>query len=370
MWTNNGMAQRQHQILSLLCSLGTPVDLLSLDAPPTTARRWLAERGIPATVLTGAYPLAARLNTTLWFGIGKILCERLGWQDHFHFPFRTPLPNRWMQRYSCILCFYAWAFHLLALSRAGSKVIVDLGDVMADRHQRIGARRWITLSHQDEESILHSQARCVAISDDDVEEFQRLYKVTIPRISFVPPDREDLQALRTGELPRRVGFMGAPSYVNEEILRLFAESDFLGPLHQSDVELVIAGGICDVADPAVLAKLRAGGARVLGRVGSVAEYYCLIGATVNPVGPSTGVKIKSVEALMAGRKLITTRWGADSSLAAAFKDQVMFVDWPIDSAKLAALCIQAVRQTPEATLSSAEAYSHSAMQALEEILNN
>ena len=97
MWTNNGMAQRQHQILSLLCSLGTPVDLLSLDAPPTTARRWLAERGIPATVLTGAYPLAARLNTTLWFGIGKILCEKLGWQDHFHFPFRTPLPNRWMQ---------------------------------------------------------------------------------------------------------------------------------------------------------------------------------------------------------------------------------------------------------------------------------
>lgn len=368
MRTNNGMAQGQHQLLSTLCSLGKPVDLLSLGASPATARQWLRERGLAATVLTGTLPLLARLNTTLWYGMGVILCNELHWQRYFRFPLRMPIPRRWIDHYDRIVCYYVWPWHLLGLCRAGGKVIVDTGDVMGDRHERIGARRWITVSPRHEEAVLQSQARCLAVSDDDVDEFQRLYKVTIPRIFFVPPDHERLQALQTVELPRRVGFMGAPGYVNEEILRLFAEPEFLGPLRQADVELVIAGGICETASRAVLARLRAGGARILGRVGSVSEYYRLIGATVNPVGPSTGVKIKSVEALMTGRKLITTRWGADASLAAAFGGQVRFADWPIDPTGLAGICIEAVQQPLAAGLNPAETYSHSAMETLSEML--
>ncbi len=363
------MSKRQHQVLAALCSdYGEAVDLLALDAPMGRARRWLGERGLPVRVLSGAYPLIARLNTALWYGTGVLLCNRLRIIDCFRFFIRTPLPQEWIDRYEIIVCYYAWPFHLLRLARAGDKAVVDAGDVMADRHRRIGSRRWVSLSAADEAEVLRPQSRCLAISDDDAREIEQRYEAQPRVLAFVPPEHSELIKLANAERPLRIGFLGAPSYVNEQVVRLLAEKPFLDGLRAAGIELLIAGGICETVDPSLLHALMRGGARILGRVNSLVEYYRQIGATVNPVGPSSGAKIKSIETLVAGRGLITTRWGADAALAAAFLGQVEYVDWPVSPARLAELCVRAVGNGKPRNQAAGIAYVRKAAEAFGEVL--
>ncbi len=361
------MTQHQHQLLLMLVSLyGDSVDMLSLGASPQVARQWVKENGLPLTVLEGAYAWAAHLNTILWYGGGVVLCNKLRWIDRFRFPIRTPLPRAWIDRYNLIVGYYAWGHRLLSLDRGGRRVIMDLGDVMADRHERIGKRRWISMAAEDERRILYS-SRCVAVSEEDATEFERLYGVKPPVMQFVPPDSEGLMQLAAEERPRSVGFMGAPSYGNEEILRTLAHPRFLETIAAAGVELLVAGGICEVVDASLLDSLRAGGARILGKVGSILDYYRQIAATVNPIGPSTGVKIKSVETLITGRRLITTRWGADAALCAAFPGQILMIEWPAEPAALGKLAASAVSGVNPAGRAAAEAYVQQATQSLREL---
>jgi hypothetical protein len=344
MGLNNGMMQRQHQMLEALCALHSgAVDILSLGAAPVAMRQWLLNAGLRARVLGGAYQLFARMNASAWYIGGVILCNKLRWTKRFRFPLLTPLPRAWIKRYNIVVCYYPWAHRLLALERAGRKTIIDMGDVMANRHERIGTRRWITMDARDEGAILESQSRCVAITEDDAAEFKRIYGVRLPVVSFAPPAHAELITLPPSIGPSRVGFMGAPSYLNEEILRVLAAPEFLNCIAKADIELVVAGGICDTADLRTIDALKGGGAHIVGRVNSTVDFYKEVAVVLNPIGPSTGVKVKSVETLIAGRLLITTRWGADSGLRHAFPEQIAFIEWPIDPRVLGNLTVSVVR---------------------------
>ncbi len=365
--SRNGMNQHQHQLLLMLVSLyGDSVDLLSLGASPATARKWVKDTGLPLNVLDGVYARAAHVNATLWYGGGAVLCNKLRWIDRFRFPIRTPLPRAWMDGYALIVSYYAWGHPLLGLERGGRKVIMDLGDVMADRHERIGTRRWISMAATDEQRVLET-SRCVAVSEEDAGEFERLYGVRPPVMQFVPPDSERLMELASEERPQRIGFMGAPSYGNEEIMRVLAQPKFLETIAAAGIELAVAGGICETVDPGVLSALREGGARILGRIGSTLDYYRQIAATVNPIGPSTGVKIKSVETLITGRSLITTQWGADPGLCAAFPGQIRYIEWPIDPVALGRVAVETVRSAVPPGDAAARAYVDRATQTLREL---
>ena len=370
MQADNGMARRQEQLLNALCMIyPDSVDLLSLSASYAKSSAWLRKKGLKVNLLRGIFPAAARWNATLWYGGGVILCNKLRWISRFYFPLRTPLPASWLRRYDLILCFYPWFHRLLGLERGGKKVIVDTGDIMADRHERTGARRWISMTAKDERAVLESDCRSLAISQDDSDEFRRLYGIQLPVVPFVPPDYMELIGIARYERPPKVGFMGAPSYVNEEILRTLSEPDFLECLSSHGVELLIAGGICQTASPSVLAALERGGARILGRIPSIVDYYRQIRVTVNPVGPSTGVKIKSVETLLAGCSLITTRWGADRLLAGAFPGYVTYIDWPIESRRLGDACVAAIRRANPDGTEVAKKYVQSTVQTLKAMLS-
>lgn len=345
MTVDNGMMQRQHQWLLALCkAFPGHVDFLSLGSSPASARNWFKARGMNITVLDGPFALAARLNAMAWYYGGAVLCNKLRWVDRFRFPLRTPIPNTWLRRYRTIVCYYAWNYHLLGLQRAGTRVLIDLGDIMADRHERVGMRRWISLARNDELAIVTGLGRCVAISASDRQEFARLYGVQMPLVPFVPPNSDALLSLGPPTHKRSIGFIGAPSYLNEEILKLLAREEFLAALRQAGVGLLVAGGICRTANPTLLERLRAGGATVIGRVDDICDFYRSTTAILNPVGPSTGVKIKSVEALMAGRGLVTTHWGSDRTLEESFPGQIETIDWPITATTLAAACIELIER--------------------------
>jgi len=366
----NGMMQRQHQTLSTLCELyDGAVDVLSLGASPDALEKWLQASGLHAKVIKGLYASLARFNTSLWYGGGVVLCNKLRAAHRFRFPLRTPIPRSWIDRYEIIVCYYPWGYNLLRLDHAGGKVVMDLADIMADRHERIGTRRWISLHADDERKILRSASRCMAISVEDSREFEHRYGVQPSVVPFTPPEWRQLATLVTDERPSRVGYMGAPSYHNEIVLRLLARLEFLECLSAAGIELVVAGGICDTVDDSVLQSLERGGARVLGRIRSIVDFYAQISTLVNPVGPSTGAKIKSIEALMAGRKLITTRWGADESLTEAFSSQIQYIEWPIDSGALGELTVKLLRSTAPVDFGAIRKYADESAQALGSILS-
>ncbi len=326
---NNGMLQRQHQIVAALGELYPGcLDVMTLHSGPRTVSRWLSKIGVRARVLAGPYVSLARANAMAWYAGNIIARNRLGWGGDFSFPLRTPLPLSMIDKYDLIVCYYAWAFLLLRLDRAGSKVVVDLGDVMGERHRRIGARRWISMSSKAERSILESQARCVAISADDRAEFERIYRISPKIMPFLPPRYEDLLQLAWTPRPLRVGFLGARGHTNEAVLHALSSEPFLDVLASSGVTLVVAGGICDIIDGATKARLEERGVAIRGPVAKLQDFYSQVAAVLNPVGPSTGIKVKSVEALLAGRALVTTCYGADALLRKTFGPQVILLDWP------------------------------------------
>jgi hypothetical protein len=360
MTVDNGMMQRQHQWLKVLCvAFPGRVDFLSLGDSPASARNWLVAKGLDIRVLDCPFAMVAGLNARAWYYGGAVLCNKLRWANRFRFPVRTPVPSAWLQRYRKIVCYYAWSYHLLCLQCAGERVLVDLGDIMADRHERVGVRRWISLAREDELSVIAGPASCVAISANDAREFKNLYGSNLPVVPFVPPNADALLNIGTPKDRRSVGFIGAPSYLNEEILKLLSCNEFLVPLRHAGVSLIVAGGICRTVAPNILERLRIGGATVIGPVNDVSDFYRSAAIMLNPVGPSTGVKIKSVEALMAGRNLVTTRWGSDPTLDETFPGQIKISDWPVTAATLAAACIELIEQPSVESTSSRLAYSAS-----------
>jgi len=366
MCSDNGITQLQLQLLNSLVSIyGDAVDLLSLGASTGIARKWLADNDLKISVLRGAYPFLAYLNAIMWYGGSAVLCNKLRLIDRFYFPIRTPLPRSWINRYHIIVCYYPWGHRLLRLERAAGKVVANLADIMADRHERMGARRWISITAKEENAIFHSGARCVAVSQSDAEEFNQLYGVRPEVMNFVPPDHAKLMELALQVRSPCVGFLGAPSFVNEEIMRILAHPEFLSCLSRKGVELIVAGGICRTVDPALLRVIEEGGGRVLGRIPSTIDFYRQVSVTLNPVGPSTGVKIKSIESLIAGKVLITTRWGVDPDLASSFPGQVVYTDWPVDPSTLGDLAIQATQSSVAAPSFAAKEYVEKSQKCLQ-----
>jgi len=343
--SNNGMLQRQLQVLRAL-DLVYPdrLEVLSLSTSPGETQRWLQERGFRARALAGFYPQIARLNALAWYGGNVVACNKLKLIRHFVFPITTPLPARLLDRYQTIVCYYPWAFHLLGLQRGGDKVVVDLGDVMAERHERIGTRRWISLQPKDERAILQSQARCIAISEGDQEEFQRLYGISLPVATFLPVDHDRFARLRGTNLPAAVGYLAARGHQNEVVVQALTSEIFLTTLNTADIGLVLAGGICTSLNDIDRARVEAHGGQVLGQVSALEDFYEKVGWVINPVGPSTGVKIKSVEALLAGRGLISTEFGVDAGLQSIFGAQIVMTGWPLDLQGLADTVVRSVRQ--------------------------
>jgi len=370
--SNNGMLQRQIQVMKAL-SIRFPggMDVLSLSSPPNVMDAWMARMDIPGKALRGIFPALSRWNFWLWYAGNVALCNKLKIFKDFRFPVKLPLPGAMIAQYPMIVCYYPWGHVLLDLGRAGRKAIVDLGDVMGERHQRIGTRRWISLTAATERRIITSPSRCLAISCGDQAEFEQVYGVALPVLPFVPPDHQRLQGIAAKANGGAVGYLAAPSYQNEEIIRLLCSAEFLAELNRGGtVPLVLAGGICASIRPEEQARILACGGRILGRIDGIETFYEEVAIVINPVGPSTGIKIKSVEALYAGRHLLTTRYGIDSFLERDFGSQITIVDWPLGPVDLATAIrrIAGPAEAAPAGTTGAESYTRRTDAAVTELL--
>jgi glycosyltransferase involved in cell wall biosynthesis len=147
----------------------------------------------------------------------------------------------------------------------------------------------------------------IAVSTSEADELRRIAELPLSVI----PSGVDTKAVRPApeqEGPRRLLFTGTLSYQpNAEGIRWFA--DQVWPqirLRLPDARLDIVG-----RDPApnVRELDRRDGIAVVGQVPDMRPYYARAHAVVVPILTGAGIRVKIVEAMAAGRAIVTTSLG-------------------------------------------------------------
>jgi len=181
--------------------------------------------------------------------------------------------------------------------------ILDTHDSLAHRFARqreLDLPRTGFSTTPEEEAIAFSRADIVlAIQDLECEEFQSRSEreiVTVGHRVFVLDD------LPPEPTENRLLFLGSRNQANVDGIGFFLEE--VWPRVAADVDLLIAGRVCDVVEIPQ-------GVQTMHVVEDVAEAYALANMAIVPNRFGTGLKIKTIEAMGRGMATISTRVGAE-----------------------------------------------------------
>lgn len=215
--------------------------------------------------------------------------------------------------YDAVLINYSVYSHLFNLFGDGVVKIIDTHDRLSNRYklyldEGLEPVEWKSISPSDEKKSLRKADVVLAITQNEAEYFRSLIKkektdvLTVTHLSpynEVPvSDRENRQKILT---------VGGKSVINLNGLNWFLEHVWLKIAeHFKQAELFVAGSICEEASKFITHK----SVTLLGRFDKPEEVYHNADLCVNPIQFGTGLKIKTIEALSSGKKIITTTEGA------------------------------------------------------------
>lgn len=184
--------------------------------------------------------------------------------------------------------------------------IVDTNDIFANRRQRLRAQGigdfWRSYSPRDEKRALLRAQRVIAIQHQEAAYFRQLLG-SATTVYTVGHMAEALSApLAPASFPR-LGCIGSAHASNVAGLQWFLRD--VWPrirARVTEAEIWVAGSIGENCAPAP-------GLHLLGQVPSLTDFYrdCLV--VINPVLAGTGISTKTIEALMHGRPVVSTRCG-------------------------------------------------------------
>lgn len=185
--------------------------------------------------------------------------------------------------------------------------VIDTHDVLTDRHKlflRAGKMPlWYSTTRRQEKKGVNRSDIIIAIQDKEREHFQRL----APRKKVVNIGHLVHLEIPVSETPRKkLLFVGSDNPSN-----LYGINDFIDNKFSiirscfPDLELVIAGNICD--------KVHDGqdGVIKIGEVDDLKKVYDLSDIVINPLTVGTGLKIKMIEAMGLSKAVISTKVGAE-----------------------------------------------------------
>jgi glycosyltransferase involved in cell wall biosynthesis len=204
--------------------------------------------------------------------------------------------------------FYSKLFDSLA---GPVRKILDTHDVFSGRfrlyREHGQANEFFSTSRSEEARALDRADAVLAIQEWDAGHFRSLTRRPVSVVGHLAPVALDLTPGPRGADARAapaVLFVGGPMGINVHGVSWFI--DRVLPAVRRRVpgaELWLAGGISQCIRSAP-------GVRHLGFIDSLAELYQQAAAVINPQQFGTGLSIKSVDALLHGRPLVTTASGS------------------------------------------------------------
>jgi hypothetical protein len=201
--------------------------------------------------------------------------------------------------------FYSRLFE--SMSGAVLKLI-DTHDVFSDRYRLYrehGQANEFFSTNRAEEGIALNRADAVlAIQEWDANHFRSLTTRPVAVVGHLAPVADAVPVNAAGN-GRPMLFVGSSMGINVHGVTWFI--DQVLPVvrrHVPEAELWLVGGICNRVGGA------AAGIRRFGFVDALEELYQRAAVVINPQQFGTGLSIKSVDALLQGRPLVTTASGA------------------------------------------------------------
>jgi glycosyltransferase involved in cell wall biosynthesis len=266
-------------------------------APPPNSQRSNPFRRVAGRVRRWGRRLLTRLRRPATFSVDT-------WYPTGLNDFLTALHSR--HQFDTVVAEYL--FFSQALTQFGESVrrVLDTHDAFSLRTQLFhrhgyGSQTGFTTDRHEEQKGLDRADVVIAIQDEEANYFRQLTKKQVMRVGHLlktdPPHPEPENTV--------VMAVGGPTAINVDGIRWFC-TKVLPRIREQipKAELWIAGDVCEAFPIAPC------GSRLLGRVQNLSEFYRQAAVVINPVRVGSGLSIRSVEALAAGRPLVTTSAGA------------------------------------------------------------
>jgi glycosyltransferase involved in cell wall biosynthesis len=199
--------------------------------------------------------------------------------------------------------FYSKLFEAVARP---ARRILDTHDVFSDRfrlyRQHGQANEFFSTKRPEEARALDRADAIVAIQGWDAGHFRSLTQRPVVVVGHLAPLAAELAGVA---VPPVILFVGGPMGINVHGMTWFIDEVFpIVRRRVPDAELWLAGGVG--------ARIRSStaGVRRLGFVETLGTVYRQARVVINPQRFGTGLSIKSVDALLHGRPLVSTPAGA------------------------------------------------------------
>jgi len=215
---------------------------------------------------------------------------------------------RWLfsvQSFDVFIVNYSWLSKAFEFAPPGTFKILDTHDKVSGRREMLTSLKLnpeFFYTSESEESIALERADLVwAIKGEECAQFEYMSSTPVLTLPHLDPEKtfKRPSADRDGYL--RVGIIGARNNVNRmniaEFIRVAAPI-FLDSF--APVRIVIAGSVCEIIEDVdyPFVELR-------GRVEQIEDFYRTVDCIAVPMRISTGLKIKTGEALSFGQPLIS-----------------------------------------------------------------
>jgi glycosyltransferase involved in cell wall biosynthesis len=185
--------------------------------------------------------------------------------------------------------------------------LIDTHDVFSDRFRLYRAHgqanEFFSTMRAEEGKALDRADAVLAIQEWDAEHFRSLTASPVAVVGHLAPVAD--AAAGSAAESRAMLFVGGPMGINVHGVSWFIDQVLPAVRRRvPDAELWLVGGIGSRVGGAVP------GVRRFGFVDALGELYRRAAVVINPQQFGTGLSIKSVDALLHGRPLVTTASGA------------------------------------------------------------
>jgi hypothetical protein len=208
------------------------------------------------------------------------------------------------ENYDVIFVNYPFMSEALTYAPASTVKILDTHDIFDGRKEMLetaGVTPDFFLTTAEQESIAYNRADIVlAIKEQEGVIIKTRTKSDVMDVTFFP-DYITQTVVPDSSSVLRVGFIGAPNYVNSVNMNKFLKR--FGEITEGNmppVEFRIAGMVCEKLNPTSFPIT------LLGVVENVADFYKECDVVIAPLMFSTGLKIKIGEALGFGLPVVAT----------------------------------------------------------------
>ena len=196
-----------------------------------------------------------------------------------------------------VFCNYVFYSKVLELFDESVTKVIDTHDIVSNRNylleKKLGYRDFFFTSPKSEREALNRAHLVLSIKEDESSWFKCLSPTPVLTIGHLEPEPDEIKQRKIEYSNIKLGFIGSANPINCKNLESFLDEYF--STYGEDIEqftFVIGGKICQVLNTRFHDKVH-----LLGMVDDVSEFYEQIDIVVLPFEFSTGLKIKTVEAL-------------------------------------------------------------------------